>query len=126
MKTTHIHSETEDFKVIDFVVEKDETIVTIEYYSEFDQIFKTLLKDVRAAGSVRATINVTYNNDEIDRTSIIKSNVANNEILELVTSFKVLSQIDEEIYEEVTDEINEELRSHVKSLNFAIKVEIDE
>lgn len=126
MKTKHLHSETEDFKVIDFVAEKDETIVTIEYYSEFDQLFKTLLKDVRAAGSVRATINLTYANEEIGETSVIKSNVAINEILELVTSFKVLSQIDEEIYEEVTDEINEELRAHVKSLSFAIKVEIDE
>ena len=126
MKTAHLHTETEDFKVIDFVAEKDETIVTIEYYAEFDQMFNTLIKNVRAAGSVRATLNVTYANADIDKTSIIKCSVAKSEILELVTSVKVLSQINEEIYEEVTDEIIEELKESVQSLRFEIKVEIDE
>lgn len=126
MKTTHIHSETEDFKVIDFVVEKDETIVTIEYYADFDQTFNTLIKNVRAAGSVRATMNITFDNEEIEDTSVIRSKVTEGEILELVTSFRILSQINDEIYDEVTDEINEELKAIVKSLSFEIKVEIDE
>lgn len=126
MKTTHIHSETEDFKVIDFVVEKDKTIVTIEYYTDFDQTFNTLIKNVRATGSVRATMNITFANEEIEDTSVIRSKVSEGEILELVTSFRILSQINDEIYDEVTDEINEELKAIVKSLNFAIKVEIDE
>lgn len=126
MKTKRLHSETEDFKVIDFVAEKDETIVTIEYYTDFDQSFNTLIKNVRAVGSVRATMNITFANEEIEDASVIRSKVTEGEILELVTSFRILSQIDEEIYEEVTDKINEELRAHVKSLNFAIRVEIDE